>query len=416
MKKEGYEFNGWYDNAQFSGDLVTKIKKGSTGDKTFYAKWSPASKVDEFLVNDVIANIDKLPATITLDEKAIIELARLSYDRLPSDLQSLIHNYNKLTDAEEAYETLMNDKSHQAVTNVEKLIEELPDVYESNHEQLLDNARDAFYSLSAEQQDLVQNELQTKLSELEQSLFDQLGFDENKAAANILEKRIASLPDNITLEDKDSIEKVKSILENSSQEIKDSVTNIDKLTKLESRIDSLQESKEAEENQANNVNNLITNLPSSDELTLKHREQVQEALDAYNDLSQQQQYLVTNIRELLLAEERISQLEESDKLNNEKAQEVIDLIESLPNVDELRLTHDKEIENATEEYAKLTEEQKALVINYDKLVALETRLEELLKEEENNNEKDEGDDTDKGEGDDTDKGEGDDTDKGEGDD
>ena len=34
--KKGYEFVGWYDG---KGKEVTKIKAGSTGDKTFYAKW-----------------------------------------------------------------------------------------------------------------------------------------------------------------------------------------------------------------------------------------------------------------------------------------------------------------------------------------------------------------------------------------
>ena len=38
--KEGYIFGGWYDNAQFTGTAVTEIAAGSTGAKTFYAKWT----------------------------------------------------------------------------------------------------------------------------------------------------------------------------------------------------------------------------------------------------------------------------------------------------------------------------------------------------------------------------------------
>ncbi len=37
--KEGNQFLGWYSSADFSGSAVSKIAKGSTGDKTFYAKW-----------------------------------------------------------------------------------------------------------------------------------------------------------------------------------------------------------------------------------------------------------------------------------------------------------------------------------------------------------------------------------------
>ena len=38
--KTGYTFNGWYTQSNFSDSPVTQITKGSTGDKTFYAKWT----------------------------------------------------------------------------------------------------------------------------------------------------------------------------------------------------------------------------------------------------------------------------------------------------------------------------------------------------------------------------------------
>ena len=37
--KQGYRFDGWYENEEFTGNSVTVIPKGSTGNKTFYAKW-----------------------------------------------------------------------------------------------------------------------------------------------------------------------------------------------------------------------------------------------------------------------------------------------------------------------------------------------------------------------------------------
>ncbi len=37
--REGYTFAGWYDNPAFAGNPVTEVPLGSTGDKTFYAKW-----------------------------------------------------------------------------------------------------------------------------------------------------------------------------------------------------------------------------------------------------------------------------------------------------------------------------------------------------------------------------------------
>ncbi|GHT66427.1 hypothetical protein FACS189452_02280 [Bacteroidia bacterium] len=45
--RTGYTFDGWYDNAGFTGSAVTSIAAGSTGDKAFYAKWTaiPATAV-----------------------------------------------------------------------------------------------------------------------------------------------------------------------------------------------------------------------------------------------------------------------------------------------------------------------------------------------------------------------------------
>ncbi|GMO26715.1 MAG: hypothetical protein Pg6A_14070 [Termitinemataceae bacterium] len=37
--RSGYNFGGWFSNANFTGAAVTQIAKGSTGDKTLYAKW-----------------------------------------------------------------------------------------------------------------------------------------------------------------------------------------------------------------------------------------------------------------------------------------------------------------------------------------------------------------------------------------
>ena len=37
--REGYTFEGWYEDSGFSGSPVTEISSTDTGDKTFYAKW-----------------------------------------------------------------------------------------------------------------------------------------------------------------------------------------------------------------------------------------------------------------------------------------------------------------------------------------------------------------------------------------
>lgn len=39
----GHTFAGWFDNEELTGNAVTQITKGSTGDKTYWAKWEVAS-------------------------------------------------------------------------------------------------------------------------------------------------------------------------------------------------------------------------------------------------------------------------------------------------------------------------------------------------------------------------------------
>lgn len=35
-----HRFMGWYDNQEFTGEVITQVAKGTTGDKAFYAKWA----------------------------------------------------------------------------------------------------------------------------------------------------------------------------------------------------------------------------------------------------------------------------------------------------------------------------------------------------------------------------------------
>ena len=46
--KSGNQFLGWYTNSSFTGSVVSKISKGSTGNKTYYAKWKELSSLPDF--------------------------------------------------------------------------------------------------------------------------------------------------------------------------------------------------------------------------------------------------------------------------------------------------------------------------------------------------------------------------------
>ncbi len=44
ITRDQYTFKGWYESSDFSGNPVTEISKGTTGNKTYYAKWEKNAK------------------------------------------------------------------------------------------------------------------------------------------------------------------------------------------------------------------------------------------------------------------------------------------------------------------------------------------------------------------------------------
>ena len=50
--REYYTFAGWYDNAELTGEAVTKIAEGSTGDVKLYAKWTPVEYTITLVPNE----------------------------------------------------------------------------------------------------------------------------------------------------------------------------------------------------------------------------------------------------------------------------------------------------------------------------------------------------------------------------
>lgn len=48
VSKKGHKFLGWYDNAEYNGDPITKIPEGATTDFTFYGKWEPLKYTIKF--------------------------------------------------------------------------------------------------------------------------------------------------------------------------------------------------------------------------------------------------------------------------------------------------------------------------------------------------------------------------------
>lgn len=77
----GYIFEGWYDNAEFSGEPLTKIVKGTTDKVSLYAKWEKAPIGEIFTENGVdYIYYGEYPQTIETDVEIVKALNALVTD------------------------------------------------------------------------------------------------------------------------------------------------------------------------------------------------------------------------------------------------------------------------------------------------------------------------------------------------
>lgn len=77
----GYIFQGWYDNAEFSGEPLTKIVKDTTNKVSLYAKWEKAPIGEVFTENGIdYVYYGEYPQTIETDATIIAALGLLITD------------------------------------------------------------------------------------------------------------------------------------------------------------------------------------------------------------------------------------------------------------------------------------------------------------------------------------------------
>ena len=62
ITRTSYDFLGWYEDNNFTGEAITKIKSGETGDKLFFAAWQTSQYSLSVKLKDIEGNItNRLP-------------------------------------------------------------------------------------------------------------------------------------------------------------------------------------------------------------------------------------------------------------------------------------------------------------------------------------------------------------------
>ena len=262
-------------------------------------------KLDEKAASAVEKLIKALPKAERVDytDKAEIEKARTAYNELTDDQKKLVSNLDTLTAAEAALEKALDDVAadKSAAEIVIEMIQALPETVVYDHDDKSDEAeihaaREAYNDLGKVGKNIVGKDNLKRLTNAEKALKKAVSQDtkDQKAAAKVIAK-IEKLPaaEDVIVKNKSAISAARKaydkLNENAKKYADDSAEVIAKLADCEEALTQAIEDEDA----AEAVEKLIKKLPTAKRVKEEHREKVQEALDAYNELTAEQKELVT---------------------------------------------------------------------------------------------------------------------------
>ena len=262
-------------------------------------------KANEKAASAVEKLIKALPKAERVDytDKAEIEKARAAYDELTDDQKKLVSNLDTLTAAEAALRKALDDVAadKSAAEIVIEMIQALPETVVYDHDDKSDEAeihaaREAYNDLGKVGKNIVGKDNLKLLTNAEKALKKAVSQDtkDQKAAAKVIAK-IEKLPaaEDVIVKNKSAISAARKaydkLNENAKKYADDSAEVIAKLADCEEALTQAIEDEDA----AEAVEKLIKKLPTAKRVKEDHREKVQEALDAFNMLTEDQKKLVT---------------------------------------------------------------------------------------------------------------------------
>ena len=261
-------------------------------------------KANEKAASAVEKLIKALPKAERVDytDKAEIEKARAAYNELTDDQKKLVSNLDTLTAAEAALRKALDDVAadKSAAEIVIEMIQALPETVVYDHDDKSDEAeihaaREAYNNLGKVGKNIVGKDNLKLLTNAEKALKKAVSQDtkDQKAAAKVIAK-IEKLPaaEDVIVKNKSAISAARKaydrLNENAKKYADDSAEVIAKLADCEEALTQAIEDEDA----AEAVEKLIKKLPTAKRVKEEHREKVQEALDAYNELTAEQKELV----------------------------------------------------------------------------------------------------------------------------
>jgi len=331
--------------------FLNTVYDASTNSVTFSTdKFSTYGVLYSNAITDALmARIDAIPVPPTLADLASIQAIRADFNHLTAAQKLMITNVQLLINAENALQGLQAE-----IDAVIALINLIEDPVRIADQAAIDNARDAYDALDPLQQALVSN--YQDLVDAEEAVADLY------AGIQDIIVRIDGLPDPLRIADLATVDAIRVSFNALTLEQKGLVTNIAELTAAENTIDALID-------EVNRVKALIAAL--GDPILLADETDIEDARDAFDALTTEQQGLIDNVDVLTSAEDDYQTLlDEIDVVNG------LILALTTPTT----LASEDAILAAREAYDALTVEQQGYVLNYSTLTTAEADYQILVDE------------------------------------
>ena len=257
------------------------------------------------------------------------------------------------------------DPDTEAAAAVDALIDAIGEVTLAS-EDAIAAARDAYEELTEAQQALV-TKLQT-LIDAEEALEELQIAAHDAAEAAYVDELIDAIGE-VTLESEDAIAAAREAYDELTEAQQALVTKLQTLIDAEEALEELQiAAHDAAE--AAYVDELIDAIG---EVTLESEDAIAAAREAYDELTEAQQALVTKLQTLIDAEEALEGL----KIAAANAAAAADVDALIDEIGTVTLNSETAIAQARAAYNELTDAQKALVSKLDTLIAAESMLASL---------------------------------------
>ncbi len=371
ITKAGCKFDGWYTNAEFTGNKVTEIPAHSYGDKTFYAKWT----VNTEKANQFYTIVNRLSGhATTISDKEDIEKARELYDSMLDIERERITaaTYNTFLKKEKELQALL--ASMNQAQQVSSMIAALEKELTLADEQQVVQARNAYDALTEEEKAMVEN--LSVLTNAEEKIAQ---LKENKAKADAVIAQIEAIGE-VTLDAREEIaaarEAFGALTENQKALVPERTRKI--LENAEKRITELLEQKDKIDAFLSCAGRIPETVSIEDDSLLL----VMRAHAAWLKLSDEEKKQVD--------ETLIGKIQEKEKQLQELAQQkMTDADYEAAQAMEIRIAAaggDVKLEDEAvllqirNDFDAMSNVQQALVSNYYSLVAQEMGLETLKKD------------------------------------